>query len=494
MALKRKTSIVAILCVLAAIIIGFSCVSLIKNHTDWLRARLEMQNENADDILSFSEWNIFGPINRNAIFPDVPEINDFQNAKEGFSGNFFKYVLTDGVSLVKSTDNLLVAVNDLKALRIRMQSTASVLEGASDNQDYLSKQLDLTSVEKKIIAIKKFLTNDGRVVFLLLNENQINQSGGKILETRIYDVASGKLDLDNEIMPSPEIVSLLSKNNCADMESLALKIKRYYSEKEVAVVAINLSGMRRIVNDFGVIEFPEEKMVVDGDNVKESAFKKKDLLKSVLIVAKERLKGFSMEKSLSFSEGIGKIMDMGSLQVVLPEKDASTASPEINYLSLKPVFTSSESSPLRARVEIDTELFSDGTNETVVSLKRSQPDSLKGSENLFVVVPQSVEIYDGNNENKRTIGLDGLDQGLVVKEFDNIGRVFSFKYKGKMDMLSGKSYRFLYKGQKGTDMPLSVKITVSGGYVFKETGRSEYVYESLDSVEELPIVLTLVRL
>ena len=278
------------------------------------------------------------------------------------------------------------------------------------------------------------------------------------------------------------------------MENLALKIKGYYSEKEVSVVAINLSGMRRIVKDLGVIEFPDEKMVVDGDNIRESALKKKDLLKSVLVVARERLKGFSMEKSLSFSENIGKIMDAGSLQVVLPGKDASTASPEINYLSLKPVFTSSENSPLRAKVEIDTELFSDGTNETQVSFKRSEPDALKGSENLFVVVPQAVEISGGNNENKRTAGLDGLDQGLVVKEFDNIGRVFSFKYKSKMDMLSGKSYRFLYKGQKGTDMPLSVKITVSGGYVFKETGRSEYVYESLDSVEELPIVLTLVRL
>ncbi len=490
MILKGKPSVVAFFLILIAVGVGLGGVALIKKHPDIRVVEADPKNGHLDDILSFSEWNPFTATKKVAAHSDAPEIRNFEKARDAFSADFFKYALTDGDNLLRLTDNFLSSVADLKELRTRSMSVASV----SGSQSYLSKQLDLTETETRISTIKRIMAADGKIVFLLIDENQIGPLGGKILESRIYPVSSGKLDLDNELTPTPEVASLLARSGYADLDSLALKIKQSYPEDELAFIAINLSGIRRIVNDLGIIEFPDEKMVVDSDNIREGVIKKKDFLKSILFVSRERLVIFSMEKLLSFSEDVGKIIDAGNLQVVLPKEKRSEVSPETNHLSLRPVFTASESSPLRAKVEINTELLSDGTEETEVTLKRVEPDPLRGLENLFVIVPKTVEFLNANNENKRTAGLEGLAESLSVKEFDNIGRIFSFKYRDKMDMLSGRSYRFLYKGLKGADMPVSIKITVSGGYVFKETGKSEYVYESLDSVEELPIVLTLVRL
>ncbi len=489
----RKIAILGI--VLSIVTLAGGWVFLLKDKDNGISEYLSYENKKTESILDFDGWEIFLKSDEGLIKTGIAEIDNFNNSKNVFRTEFLPSVFNDGKKAIKISNDLKEEMDNLIVSRIRVKTAVSVSGNVSNGNKYLATQLNLEKTRKEISDTTDFLKSDGRIIFVLLNENYLNPTGGRVQEIRAYDISNGKLDIGNEVALSPEAVELLKKDDYSDLETKASDMYKVMDGKQTVMITINISALERIVGMIGIIEFPEENLVLDRQNVRKTALKKEDLLESIIMTLKERSVDFSLEKSLLVMDLIGSLADKNDIQVYsVTQKPEQIMEESVDYISLRPIFRFVENNSLRAKVEIETDISANGRQKTKVIFKRANPDELKGKMDIFAILSSLSGVLGNRYENKQTGGLNGINKRLIIKEYDNIGKEFSFEYERDFDVISGKVYRFLYEGPTGVDMPVSVKITVPGGYVFKETGRSEYVYENLESVKKLPIVLTLVRL
>lgn len=413
-------------------------------------------------------------------------------------------IFTDGTKTRRVVGSLYEATGKIITLSSSFRNQASAISAFSGS-DYLAVQSDLEEARAKLAEGVKLLSEDGAALFILIDEREMALSGGQPVAGVIMPFRDGRI--------IAEEAKAISKDELAEIKGAVSAFNFDAAAKEMidnldlevklkAVVALNFAAFKKIILLTGLVELPEEGAVLDAQNAREVVMKDKDgdLFAAALSAIVPNLRYLPNDRRTRFSEEARDLLSRRDAQIYFPDLDISISDggekfvSGDDYLAVFSSFTEVEKNPPREKIEASVDLYSDGSSDGKVTATRVAPESPKGNIFWHLLLPSgsTVEKVSGGESRQKNGDRTVFPSGLSATGYAAREKVFTAEYRRPAGR-AGK-YRLIYERQPGTDVALLIKITAPAEYVFTETGRGEYLYESDNPPQRLIINLSTVKL
>lgn len=426
--------------------------------------------------------------------------------RRDFRTDFAIAVFTDGEEARGIIGRLYSVVNKIVYLGSAFRNQASVIGAFSGSSDYLAVQSELVRSRALLLSAKNLIAEDGGVLFILLDEREATPIGGAVADYAFLPLEGGRIIVSRPIVLSggrneaalKKATGMADFNFSASAVYAALGIEK----RPAAIIALNFASLKKILKIVGPVELPENGAVLDAGNSREIILKKRGerIFEKTLAAIAGGMAYLPKESRSDFSEIIYESISDGDIQISFADPNLSATSDSggfvagDDYLAVSALFSSAEAQSIRGKIEAEAEIRSDGSVDGRAVITRALPEKMKGDLVWSLVLPEAAEIEGvsgGESVDSEGTGV-GIPKGLKPESYRSTDKKLAVEYRrtgGRAD-----KYRFIYERYSGTDFSLSLKVRAPAGYVFADSGRGEFLYESGKPPRRLIIDLAIVRL
>lgn len=426
--------------------------------------------------------------------------------RRDFRTDFAVAVFTDGEEARGIIGRLYSAVNKIVYLGSAFRNQASVIGAFSGSSDYLAVQSELVRSRALLLSAKNLIAEDGEVLFILLDEREATPGGGAVADYAFLPLEGGRIIASRPIVLSGgrDEAALKKATGMADFNFSASAVYAALGieKRPAAIIALNFASLKKILKIVGPVELPENGAVLDAGNSREIILKKRGerIFEKTLAALAGGMAYLQKESRSDFSEIIYEAINDGGIQISFADPNLSATSDSggfvagDDYLAVSALFSSAEAQFIRGKIEAEAEIRSDGSVDGRAVITRALPEKMKGDLVWSLVLPEAAEIEGvsgGESVNSEGMGV-GIPKGLKPESYRSTDKKLAIEYRrtgGRAD-----KYRFIYERYSGTDFSLSLKVRAPAGYVFADSGRGEFLYESGKPPRRLIIDLAIVRL